>query len=170
MKTLSPIAYGLLRDHAARHRRGRGLTIIPMLDIMVILAFFLIFTAVFTRTNVLELELPGPGAATAAPVAIELEVILGRTSLQVADRGSGVMETIPATSSGQNLEKLTSCLVELKRRYPQVNRATLLVAEDIDYDTIVQVMDAISVRQHAVGAAVERYELFPQISLGDAPT
>lgn len=170
MKTLSPIAYGLLRDHVARHRRGRGLTIIPMLDIMVILAFFLIFTAVFTRTNVLQLELPGPGAATSAPADIELEVILGRTGLQVADRGSGVMETIPATSAGQDLEKLSSYLVELKRRHPQVNRATLLVADDIDYDTIVQVMDAISVRQHAAGAAVERDELFPQISLGDAPT
>jgi len=170
MKTLSPIAQGLLRDHAARHRRGRGLTIIPMLDIMVILAFFLIFTAVFTRTKVLELELPGPGAATTAPVAIELEVILGRSGLQVADRGSGVMETIPATPGGQNLEKLSSYLVELKRRNPQVDRATLLVADDIDYDTIVQVMDVISVRQQVDGAAVERYELFPQISLGDAPT
>ena len=170
MKSLSPIAQGLLRDHAARHRRGRGLTIIPMLDIMVILAFFLIFTAVFTRTKVLELELPGPGAATTDPTAIELEVILGRAGLQIADRGSGVMETIPATSAGQDLGKLSSYLVELKRRNPQVNRATLLVAEDIDYDTIVQVMDAISVRQHATDAAVERYELFPQISLGDAPT
>ena len=80
------------------------------------------------------------------------------------------METIPATSAGQDLGKLSSYLVELKRRNPQVNRATLLVAEDIDYDTIVQVMDAISVRQQADGAAVERYELFPQISLGDAPT
>ncbi len=170
MKSLSPIAQGLLRDHAARHRRGRGLTIIPMLDIMVILAFFLIFTAVFTRTNVLQLELPGPGAATAPPVAIELEVILARNGMQVADRGSGVMETIPATPAGQDLEKLSSYLVELKRHYPQVNRATLLVADDIDYDTIVQVMDVISVRQLASGAAVERHELFPQISLGDAPT
>jgi biopolymer transport protein ExbD len=170
VRTLSPIAQGLLRDHAARHRRGRGLTIIPMLDIMVILAFFLIFTAVFTRTHVLELELPGPGAATTTATGIDLEVILARSGLQVGDREQGVLETIPATAAGQDLGTLSAYLAELKRRHPQVQRATLLVADDIDYDTIVQVMDAISVRQQVVGAAVERHELFPQISLGDAPT
>ena len=171
MKTLSPIAYGLLRDHSARHRRGRGLTIIPMLDIMVILAFFLIFTAVFTRTNVLELQLPGPGAAAdAAAPALELEVILGSSGVEVADRRSGVLETIPATASGQDVNRLSGVLVELKRRHPEASRATLLVADDVDYDTIVQVMDAISVRQVAAGADLRRVELFPQISLGDAPT
>jgi biopolymer transport protein ExbD len=171
MKTLSPIAYGLLRDHAARHRHGRGLTIIPMLDIMVILAFFLIFTAVFTRTNVLELQLPGPGAAAAGvPPALELEVILGRSGLEVADRGSGVLQAFPATPAGQDLGRLSGFLVELKQRHPEVSRATLLVADDVDYDTIVQVMDAISVRQVAAGAEAQRVELFPQISLGDAPT
>ena len=35
LKSLSPLNYGLLRNHA-RHR-GRDLTIIPMLDVMVIL-------------------------------------------------------------------------------------------------------------------------------------
>ena len=35
---------------------------------MVILAFFLIFTAVFSKTSVLEVNLPGPGAQ-AAPTA-----------------------------------------------------------------------------------------------------
>ena len=32
-----------------------------MLDVMVILMFFLIFTAVFSKTSVLEVNLPGPG-------------------------------------------------------------------------------------------------------------
>jgi hypothetical protein len=44
------------------------------------------------------------------------------------------------------------------------------VAEDVDYDTIVQVMDAVRVRQSSDGARVVRTELFPQIALGDAPT
>ena len=46
----------------------------------------------------------------------------------------------------------------------------LLVAEDVDYDTIVQVMDAVRVRQSTVGGKVVRRELFPLIALGDAPT
>jgi biopolymer transport protein ExbD len=170
MKSASPLAYGLLRDHA-RERRRRDLTIIPMLDVMVILAFFLIFTAVFSRTNILEMHLPGPGAAASAdPAAFELEVIVRRAGLEVAERGTGILATIPATGTGQDVVRLSRELEELKRLHPQQHGATLLIADDVDYDTIVQVMDAVSVRQVVDGSQVLRTELFPQISLGDAPT
>ena len=36
-------------------------------------------------------------------------------------------------------------------------------------EPIVQVMDAVRLRQETVAGKVERNELFPQISLGDAP-
>jgi hypothetical protein len=53
---------------------------------------------------------------------------------------------------------------------PEVTSATLLVADDVDYDTIVQVMDATRVRQVVDGARIVRESLFPQVALGDAPT
>jgi biopolymer transport protein ExbD len=170
MKSSSPFAYGLLRNHARHHGR-RDLTIIPMLDVMVILAFFLIFTAVFSRTSILELHLPGPNAPSeATPTALELEVILRRAGLQVADRNVGVLQTIPATTAGQDVVQLSQYLEQVKNRFPDKTQATLLVANDVDYDTIVQVMDAVSVRQHMDGRRLVRTELFPQIALGDAPT
>jgi biopolymer transport protein ExbD len=169
MKSLSPLNYGLLRNHA-RHRDRRDLTIIPMLDVMVILAFFLIFTAVFSRTSILELNLPGPDASpTTQEPSLELEVILRRGSLDVADRNSGVLQTIPATTAGPDVARLSQYLEEVKSRFPDKRHATLLVANDVDYDTIVQVMDAISVRQYMDGRQLVRTELFPQIALGDAP-
>ena len=169
MKSLSPLSYGLLRTHA-RHRGGRDLTIIPMLDVMVILAFFLIFTAVFSRTSILELNLPGPNQASeAAPPGLELEVILRRHALEVADRNTGVLQTIPASASGPDVARLSEYLEQLKGRFPDKTHATLLVANDVDYDTIVQVMDAVSVRQHMDGRRLVRTDLFPQIALGDAP-
>ena len=51
-----------------------------------------------------------------------------------------------------------------------MSHATLLVDPDVDYDTIVQVMDAARVRQTVAGGKVTREPLFPQIALGDAPT
>jgi hypothetical protein len=66
--------------------------------------------------------------------------------------------------------RLSTYLEELKRRHPEQTNATLLVADDVDYDTIVQVMDAVSVRQSLDGSRLVRTELFPQIALGDAPT
>ena len=169
MKSSSPLTYGLLRNHT-RHRGPRDLTIIPMLDVMVILAFFLIFTAVFSRTSILELNLPGPNVASKAPLTLELEVILRRGGVQVADRNSGVLQTIPATTAGPDVMRLSEYLEQVKARFPDKAHATLLVANDVDYDTIVQVMDAVSVRQRMDGRRLVRTELFPQIALGDAPT
>jgi biopolymer transport protein ExbD len=163
----------LVRRQRRNHARYRGrneLTIVPMLDVMVILAFFLIFTAVFSKTSVLEVNLPGPGTQVAAEKPrFELELILRRSGIDVADRNSGVLETIPVVASGQDVARLTEYLAALKQRVPDVTNATLLVAEDVDYDTIVQVMDAARVRQTVEGAKVTRESLFPQIALGDAP-
>jgi len=158
------------RNHA-RYRGRNDLNIVPMLDVMVILTFFLIFTAVFSKTSILEVHLPGPGvrAANAVP-ALELEVIVRRGGIEVADRNSGVLERLPAISAGQDVVQLSVVLERLKNRFPDAQSATLLVADDVDYDTIVQVMDAVRVRQSMDGSRVVRRTLFPQISLGDAPT
>lgn len=158
------------RNHA-RYRGRNDLNIVPMLDIMVILTFFLIFTAVFSRTSVVEVNLPGP-EVQAPPTAptLELEVILRRNGIEVADRNVGVLQTIPLTAKGyQDTLRLTELLVEIKNRFPDKVNATLLVADEVDYDTIVQVMDAMRVQQTVEGTTVSSTTLFPQISLGDAP-
>ncbi len=166
----STLARRQQRNHA-RYRGRNDLTIVPMLDVMVILTFFLIFTAVFSKTSILEVHLPGPGAKAMDQVpSLELEVIVRRSGLEVADRNSGVLTSVPVTASGQDVVRLSAYLQDLKARFPEKSNATLLVAEDVDYDTIVQVMDAVRVRQSSDGPKVVRTELFPQISLGDAPT
>ena len=94
-----------------------------------------------------------------------------RTGIDVADRGTGVLASVPLTERGnQDVVKLSSILAELKARYPTVDGATLLVDENVDYDTIVQVMDAVRARQVVEGPKVTSTELFPRISMGDAPT
>ena len=166
----STLARRQLRNHA-RYRGRNDLTIVPMLDVMVILTFFLIFTAVFSKTSIVELNLPGPGGKAAALTpTLELEVIVRRSGVEVADRNTGVLESVPAIASGQDVVRLSASLERLKERFPDTQSATLLVAEDVDYDTIVQVMDAVRVRQSSEGSQVVRRTLFPQIALGDAPT
>ncbi len=166
----STLARRQQRNHA-RYRGRNDINIVPMLDVMVILTFFLIFTAVFSKTSILEVHLPGPGARAAAQVpTLELEVIVRRGGLEVADRNTGVLTSVPAVASGQDVVRLSAYLERLKAQFPEKKDVTLLVAEDVDYDTIVQVMDAVRMRQSADGAKVVRTELFPQVSLGDAPT
>ena len=66
--------------------------------------------------------------------------------------------------------RLSQYLLRAQGALTRNNRtATLLVANDIDYDTIVQVMDAVSGVQGMEGGKPVRTRLFPQIALGDAP-
>ncbi len=120
MRKSSALARRQQRNHA-RYRGRNDLTIVPMLDVMVILTFFLIFTAVFSKTSVLEVNLPGPGtqAATDTP-RFELELILRKSGIEVADRNQGVLETIPAVASGQDVTQLTDYLAALKVKVPDV--------------------------------------------------
>jgi len=167
----SRLASRLKRTHA-RSRGRNDLNIVPMLDIMVILTFFLIFTAVFSRTSILEVQLPGPKAgATREDPSLDLEVVLrgdGRTT--VGDRGGVLLHALPAAADGRpDLARLSVALAALKQQHPELANATLLVEQDVAYDTIVQVMDTLRVRQATEAGQVRRTELFPQIALGDAP-
>ena len=159
-----------LRNHA-RYRGRNDLNIVPMLDVMVILAFFLIFTAVFSKTSVLEVNLPGPGVQVADAQAA-LRARGDPATVRPRGRRSqrGRARDDPGRRLGPGRARLTEYLATLKQRVPDKANATLLVAEDVDYDTIVQVMDAVRVRQTVDGGKVKREPLFPQIALGDAPT
>ena len=85
----SRIALRQARSHA-RLRGRNDINIVPMLDVMVILIFFLIFTAVFSKMNILELNLPLEGGPPPElPAVLELEVIVRSNAIEVADRNTG---------------------------------------------------------------------------------
>ncbi len=164
----------LARRQARHHRRYRGrndLNIVPMLDVMVILVFFLIFTAVFSRTSILELSLPLPSSdAPLLPPQLELEVIVRHDSISVADRSSGPLKVIPTATTGYDLAGLTEFLKVVKAKFPDKTDAMILLEPDVSYDTMVQVMDAVRSFEVKQSGQVVRGELFPQVAVGEAPT
>lgn len=165
----SKVARRVSRNHA-RYRGRHEINVVPMIDMMIILVFFLIFTAVFTKTNVLELNLPGADSAVPdLPEGLNLEVIVRKDIIQVADRGTGVLRELPIAAAGYDLKALSDYLQLVKSKYPDTLNATILLEQDVQYDTLVQVMD--TVRVFAVpGSQWDVAELFPDVSVGDAPT
>jgi biopolymer transport protein ExbD len=162
----------LVRRNHARYHKGRDdLNIVPMIDMMVILVFFLIFTAVFSKTNILQLNLPS--SATAAPVdlpkTLKLEVIIRPDDLVVNDKNSGPLKQIPNTATGYDLDQLSEYMRQVKSQFPQMLDATILSGSAVSYDTLIQVMDTVRAYQLPV-APFTKAELFPDIGLGDAPT
>ena len=160
----------LVRRNHARYHRGRDdLNIVPMIDMMVILVFFLIFTAVFSKTNILQLNLPTNSSAPVdLPKTLKLEVIIRPDDLVVNDRNSGPLKTIANTASGYDLDHLSEFMRQVKSQFPQMTDATILSGPEVPYDTLVQVMDTVRVYQLPV-APFSKAELFPDIAIGDAP-
>jgi biopolymer transport protein ExbD len=159
----------VMRNHA-RYRGRHEINVVPMIDMMIILVFFLIFTAVFTKTNILELNLPGADSAVPdLPEGLNLEVIIRQDKIEIADRGTGLLKSVPSSGGTYDLTGLQDYLKLVKTKYPDKTEATILLEQDIAYDTLVQVMD--TVRVFSVGEKSWTYgELFPDVSVGDAPT
>ena len=145
------------------------LNIMPFMNLMVILLPFLLITAVFSRTAVLELTLPGASAGPENPQEqLALEVTVRRDRIEVGDRTTGLLTELPSDADGYDLEGLGEYLMQVKTRFPHKVDATLLVESDVNYDAVVHVMDAMrSIRVVENGFRVTA-ELFPEIAIGDA--
>ena len=158
------------RRRSRAHRDGsQEINVVPFIDMMIILVFFLIFTAVFTKTHILELDLPAAQTAVPSlPQGLNLEVIVRDSVIEVADRATGVMKRLPAGEDGHDLQGLSEYLQLVKSRYPEHEQATILMEQTIAYEVLVQVMDVVRVFQ-VPGSQWAFGELFPQISVGDAP-
>ena len=75
---------GRVRRNHARYRGRHEINVVPMVDMMLILVFFLIFSAVFTKTNILELNLPGADTAVPdLPQGLNLEVIIRKNGIEI---------------------------------------------------------------------------------------
>ncbi|HUN75854.1 MAG TPA: biopolymer transporter ExbD, partial [Steroidobacteraceae bacterium] len=127
----------------ARHRRRPvELLLVPMIDIFTVLVTFLLMTAVFSRTVILQLDLPPPQAQfREPPPGLQLEVLVRKNLIQVADRNTGPLATLPNKPDGYDYDGLTDYLKRVKAKFPEKTDATILLERDTPYDILVQVMD-----------------------------
>lgn len=159
--------YRKLERHS---RKPAELLLVPMIDIFTVLVTFLLMTAVFSRTVILELNLPASQTEFRdPPPGLVLEVMVRKDLLQVADRNSGPLATLPSNAGGYDYEALTEYLKRVKAKFPEKTEATILLESDTPYDTLVQVMDRVRVFESGSGLALVQAELFPDISIGQAP-
>ena len=148
--------------------------ITAFMNLMVILVPFLLITAVFSRITILDLNLPVPGTPQAkrqpdTPEQLQLEVIVRQNAVEVGDRKRGLLKVITVASDGSHLQEVSNLLQEIKARHPDKQDIPLLLEQDVAYQRLVQMMDTLRVVQVEKDNEVVMAELFPTISVGDAP-
>jgi biopolymer transport protein ExbD len=101
----------------------------------------------------------------------QLEVTVRVSQIEVGDRNLGALGVYPNSDDGYDYEALSKKLSEIKERYPEKTDVAILLEAEIPYDTLVQVMDRVRLAENVdeAKATIVRTDLFPNISIGDAP-
>lgn len=157
-----------------RRRRRRqadtpDLEITAFMNLMVVLVPFLLITAVFSKLAIIQLNLPAASSTPATEPYFQLEVVLRRDALEVGERTNGLLTRLPMVDDHYDYAGLGTYLQRIKASYPDMTNATVLLEPDVPYDTLVQVMDTLRFFDTSQDGRMVRAELFPDISIGDAP-
>ncbi len=155
-----------------RHRKrtdAAELNITAFMNLMVILIPFLLITAVFSRLAILELNLPSSETISEEVQEFQLEITVRDNYIDVSDRRTGLLKRMKNGQDGYDFEGLTNYLRNIKKRFPSKIDATLLLEPEIPYEVLVGVMDAVRLFEAEKEGEIFKAELFPEISIGDAP-
>jgi biopolymer transport protein ExbD len=149
------------------------LEVTAFINVIVVLVPFLLSTAVFSHLAVMELSLPAKnsGVEQLKVDDLKLEVVIRPDALEVGDRIGGLIQRIPATAQGQDLPALSALMQQIKAKFINTKSASVLAQPNTSYDVLVQVMDAVrEAKPPGAKPKTPNIELFPDISIGDAPT
>lgn len=165
-----------MRRLSKRNHEDADVDVTPFINLVVVLVPVLLMGMVLSHITVLDLKLPdlsAPSTEQQEPPA-QLELVVRPNYFDINYPAGIRLKRIEKTDKGQyDLVTLTKYLQEIKRQLEekgiQKRDIYLLSEKNTDYQTIVEVMDTARSYRTVVGASVVNAELFPEISLGDAP-
>ena len=150
-----------------------ALEVTAFINLIVVLVPFLLSTAVFTRLAVMDLTLPAQSSNKLEQLKandLKLEVVIRPDALEVGDRIGGLIQRIDKKDGHHDVKALNTLMQTVKQKFPETRTATVLSEPDTPYEVLVQVMDAVRAGRSANGGPkLVRVELFPDVSVGDAP-
>ena len=156
------------------------LDITTFLNLMAVLIPFLLISAVFSRVTILELDVPTGGGGAQDKPKLVLEVIVRKKGLEISN-GRGVVASMAKVEDKYDIPALSSYLQKIKIKYPEKTDAVVLMESELEYEYLVQVMDAVRSAEKIPESNTlidleikrntppEKIILFTNISVGDAP-
>jgi len=166
-----------MRRLSKRSGEAADVDVTSFINLVVVLIPVLLMGMVLSRITVLDLKLPDIAAAASSeqqepPAQIELVV---RPDYFDINYPAGIrLKRIEKNTHGKyDYETLRRYLQEIKRQLAdkgiEKRDINLLSEKDTEYQTLVSVMDTVRSYKTVIGTSVVNAELFPDVSLGDAP-
>ena len=156
-------------------KQDAELDITSFMNLMIILVPVLLMSMVFSHITVLDIKLPGLNDAK-PPENLKnktLELVIQPSQFLINFPAGNPVKAVPKKNGEYDFELLSTTLQEVKqllRNRDVIKRDILVLSQPAtDYQTIVKVMDTVRSYKAVVATSVVDAELFPVISLGDAP-
>jgi biopolymer transport protein ExbD len=159
-----------MRRRFKKDRPEADLDITAFMNLMIVLVPILLINMIFAHTSVLELNFPESGPALEDQAKeLQLQVIILDEQLVVSDNQGGVIKQIENKASAYDFATLALVMQDLKARIPEKKDITVMARQDTSYQTLVTVMDTVRAYQTVVAGSLVYAELFPEVSIADAP-
>ena len=172
----------MLRAPSRRKRKEpvKRLNLIPILDAVFIFIFFLLMSANFIK--IYEVQSDVPIVSTKTPPKNKKPLAL---TVKVTKKGLNVYKGVPSKliksikktpEDTYNLEALHDTMINLKKSYKEERSVVLEPLIDIEYESIIKIMDAIRMYRNTDekvwlkdknGLDVKAKYLFDQIVFGN---
>jgi biopolymer transport protein ExbD len=157
-----------------KHRRlqqDAELDITAFMNLMIVLVPVLLLSMVFEHTKVLELNFPKSSQVLDQTDLDneQLQLIIRKQGFDVASSKAGILKHLPVKEGEYDFENLSLFLRDVKSRIPDKSEISILLERDTSYQTLVTAMDTARSYKTVLVASVVDAELFPSISIGDAP-
>ncbi len=161
--------------------KDADLDITSFMNLMIVLVPVLLMSMVFSQISVLDLKLPDLAASDSTKdeqQSKQLELVIRKHYIDINYPAGIRLKRIEqvADEEGQmqyDFKLLSDVLQEVKRqlREKEIEKRDILILSepDTDYQTLVTTMDTVRSFKAVVAASAVNAELFPDISLGDAP-
>ena len=169
---------GGIRGRKRQKKADAELDITSFMNLMIVLVPVLLMMMVFSRITVVELSLPQLSSMGSAE-EIERQVL----EVEVSERGLDVffpqgylVANIPMKNESPQVhdyKQLQKTLISVKQSLlangADKKDIVLLLQEDTPYQTIVSLIDTTRSYEEVLVTSLVQAELFPQVSLSDAP-
>jgi len=152
------------------------LDITSFMNLMIVLVPVLLLSLVFSQVRILNLQLPimaNNQQPDLKDKPKQLELVITKQHLTLNYPTGVLLKRFDVDEKGYDFSALSVYLQDLKLTFQQQhidkNDIVILLSPKVDYQTIVSAMDTVRSFKTVVAANLVDAELFPLISLGDAP-
>jgi biopolymer transport protein ExbD len=128
------------------------LNIMPFIDVFSVLNTFLLFSAVFIALGSIKVQVPfftNKQDPTPPKRALEVSVDTEREKIMLTTRfnQAPINETnTPFAANDAGISALHEALVRVRTQNPETDLVTLYTQDDVQYEMVIKVIDAIKMR------------------------